>query len=68
MCGGAREKTMSKEGIEGATQKGVGAMKEAAGKLTGNKKLEAEGLADRAVGATKEEVGKMKDKIHKATD
>jgi uncharacterized protein YjbJ (UPF0337 family) len=43
-------------------------MKEAAGKLTGNKKLEAEGLADRAVGATKEEVGKMKDKIHKATD
>lgn len=59
---------MSKEGIEGATQKGVGSMKEAAGKVTGNKKLEAEGLADRAVGATKEAIGKAKDKIHKATD
>jgi uncharacterized protein YjbJ (UPF0337 family) len=59
---------MSKEGIEGATQKGVGAMKEAAGKVTGNKKLEAEGLADRATGAAKEAVGKVKDKIHKASD
>ena len=59
---------MSKEGIKGATQKGVGAMKEAAGKLTGDKKLEADGLKDRAVGAAKEEVGKIKDKIHKATD
>jgi uncharacterized protein YjbJ (UPF0337 family) len=59
---------MSKKGIEGATQKGVGSIKEAAGKLTGNKKLEAEGLTDRAVGAAKEAVGKVEDKIHKATD
>jgi len=59
--------TMSKEGIEGATQKGVGAMKEGAGKLTGNKKLEAEGLADKAVGTAKEGFGKAKDAIHKAT-
>jgi uncharacterized protein YjbJ (UPF0337 family) len=28
---------MSKEGIEGATQKGVGAVKEAAGKVTGRR-------------------------------
>jgi uncharacterized protein YjbJ (UPF0337 family) len=59
---------MSNEGVKGATQKGVGSMKEAAGKLTGNKKLEAEGLGDRAAGAAKEAVGKVKDKIHKATD
>ena len=65
---GIKENIMSKEGIEGATQKGVGSMKEAAGKLTGNKKLQAEGLADRATGAAKEGIGKMKDKIHKATE
>lgn len=59
---------MSKEGIAGATQKGVGTAKEAAGKIVGNKKLEAEGRADKAIGATKEAVGKAKDAIHKATD
>ena len=59
---------MSKEGIMGAAQKGVGAAKEAAGKLTGNKKLEAEGIVDRAAGAAKETLGKVKDKIHKASD
>jgi uncharacterized protein YjbJ (UPF0337 family) len=58
---------MSKDGIKGATQKGVGSIKEAAGKATGNKKLEAEGLADRAAGSAKEAVGKAKDAIHKAT-
>jgi uncharacterized protein YjbJ (UPF0337 family) len=58
---------MSKEGIKGATQKGVGAVKEAAGKATGNDKLQAEGLADKAAGSAKEAVGKAKDALHKAT-
>ncbi len=58
---------MSKEGIEGATQKGVGAIKEAAGKLVGNEKLEAEGIADKVAGAAKEALGKAEDKIHKST-
>ena len=58
---------MSKEGIEGATQKGVGAVKEAAGKMIGNEKLRTEGVADKAVGSVKEAVGKTKDAIHKAT-
>jgi len=58
---------MSKEGIEGATQKGVGAVKETAGKVVGNKKLQAEGMADKAAGAAKEAVGKAKDAAHKAT-
>ena len=31
---------MSKEGIEGATQKGVGAMKQTVGKAVGNERLE----------------------------
>ena len=45
---------MSKERIEGATQKGVGSLKEAVGKVVGNDRLVAEGLADRAVGTAKE--------------
>ena len=59
---------MSKEGIEGAAQKGVGAAKDAVGKATGNDKLRAEGLADKAIGAAKEQLGKAKDAVHKATD
>jgi uncharacterized protein YjbJ (UPF0337 family) len=52
---------MDKQRIEGATQKGVGAAKDTAGKLTGNDKLRAEGLADKAAGAAKETYGKAKD-------
>jgi len=59
---------MSKEGIEGATQKGVGAVKEAAGKVVGNEKLQAEGVADKVAGSGKEAVGKAKDAVHKATE
>lgn len=58
---------MSKDGIKGATQKGVGAVKESVGKMTGNDKLRAEGMADKVVGAAKEGVGKAKDAVHKAT-
>ena len=58
---------MSKETIEGATQKGVGSIKEAVGKAVGNDKLRAEGLADKVAGSAKEAVGKTKDAVHKAT-
>jgi uncharacterized protein YjbJ (UPF0337 family) len=58
---------MNKERIEGATQKGVGTVKEALGKATGDRKLQAQGVADKVVGSTKETVGKVKDAVHKAT-
>ncbi len=58
---------MNKEKIEGVTQKGVGAAKDAVGKATGNDKLRAEGAVDKAAGATKEALGKAKDAVHKAT-
>jgi uncharacterized protein YjbJ (UPF0337 family) len=58
---------MSKIGIEGATQKGVGAVKQTVGKSVGNERLQAEGVADKAVGSAKEAVGKAKDAVHKAT-
>tara|TARA_R110002167_G_scaffold84173_1_gene228816 strand:- start:824 stop:1003 length:180 start_codon:yes stop_codon:yes gene_type:complete len=59
---------VSKEGIEGATQKHIGEAKEGIGKAIGNDKLVAEGLADRAEGSAKEAYGKAKDAVHKATD
>ncbi len=58
---------MNKEGIEGATQKGVGAVKQAIGKAVGNERLQVEGMADKATGSVKEAVGKAKDAVHKAS-
>ena len=58
---------MSKERIEGAAQKGVGAAKQTIGKAVGNERLQVEGLADKLVGSAKEAVGRAKDAIHKAT-
>jgi uncharacterized protein YjbJ (UPF0337 family) len=43
-----------------------GKVKEAAGSLTGNKKLEREGKADQAVGKVKQKVSKVVDKVKKA--
>lgn len=52
---------MDKEHIKGAADKVSGATKEAAGKLTGDKKLEAEGKIDKAKGAVRDVVGDVKD-------
>jgi uncharacterized protein YjbJ (UPF0337 family) len=62
----AKGEIMSRERIEGATQKAVGAAKQAVGKAVGNEKLQVEGLADKVVGSAKETVGKLKDAVHKA--
>ena len=58
---------MSKERIEGVTQKGVGAVKEAVGKALGNEQLQAEGVADKTIGSAKEAAGKVLDAVHTAT-
>lgn len=58
---------MSKETVEGAAQKGVGAVKQAVGKAIGDEKLQAEGSADKFKGTVKEAFGKAKDAVHKAT-
>lgn len=58
---------MSRERIEGAAQKAVGAAKQTIGKALGNEKLQVEGIADKVVGSVKETVGKAKDAVHKAT-
>lgn len=58
---------MSKVGIEGLTQKTVGAVKESIGKAVGNEKLQAQGITDRLAGSAKEAAGKAIDAVHKAT-
>ena len=45
-----------------------GRVKEAAGALTGNKKLKREGKADQAVGKVKQKVKKVVDKVKDALD
>jgi len=45
-----------------------GRVKEAAGAMTGNKKLKREGKADQAVGKVKQKVKKVVDKVKDALD
>lgn len=52
---------MHKDEIKGAGNKAKGAIKEAVGKATDNKKLQAEGKLDKAKGTVQEKVGKAKD-------
>ena len=52
---------MDKQRVEGAADKAKGSIKEAAGKLTGDSKLQAEGKMDKAKGAVKNAVGGAKD-------
>lgn len=54
---------MDKEHVKGAADKVSGATKEAAGKLTGDKKLEAEGKIDKAKGAVRDVVGDVEDDV-----
>ncbi|MEO8883506.1 MAG: CsbD family protein [Devosia sp.] len=57
---------MDKDRIDGAGKQVKGAIKDAAGKVTGDRKLEAEGKADKAVGKVQSEVGKAKDNVRDA--
>ena len=54
---------VDKNRMSGAGDKAKGAIKEAAGKVTGDAKLQAEGKADKAKGAVKNAVGGAKDAI-----
>ncbi|CAN5863548.1 CsbD family protein [soil metagenome] len=52
---------MHKDTVKGAAKDASGSIKEAAGKLTGNERLEAEGVAERATGKLQKGVGELKD-------
>ena len=57
---------MHKDEIKGAGNKAKGAIKDAAGKATDNKKLQAEGKMDKAKGDIQQKAGKVKDAVSKS--
>ena len=57
---------MDKDRLSGAFDKAKGSVKQAAGKATGDTKLQAQGMADRAKGAVKNAIGGAKDAIRDA--
>ena len=54
---------MDKERINGAADQAKGAIKETAGKVTGDTKLRVEGAIDKATGKVESAVGKARDDI-----
>lgn len=52
---------MHKDEAKGAAKDVAGSIKEAAGKVTGNERLEAEGVAERVEGKVQKGVGALKD-------
>lgn len=52
---------MHKDEAKGAAKDIAGSMKEAAGKATGNERLEAEGAGERLEGKVQKGVGALKD-------
>lgn len=59
---------MDKDRVEGAMHQAKGAIKEGAGKLTGDKKTQAEGTAEKAAGKVQNTVGGVKDAARDAID
>jgi uncharacterized protein YjbJ (UPF0337 family) len=58
---------MDKDRINGSLDQAKGASKEAAGKVTGDSKLKAEGEADKAKGKVENAVGGAKDALRESS-
>ena len=59
---------MDKDRIKGSAHQVKGAVKEAVGKVTGDKKIQAEGAGEKAAGKVQNAVGGAKDAVRDATD
>ena len=59
---------MDKEHVKGAADKTAGKIKEVAGHVTGNKRLETEGKVDQVKGALQKAAGDAKDAGKEAID
>jgi uncharacterized protein YjbJ (UPF0337 family) len=57
---------MDKDRIEGSAKQAKGAIKQAAGKMTGDSKLQAEGAMDKTAGKLQNAVGGAKDAVRDA--
>jgi uncharacterized protein YjbJ (UPF0337 family) len=60
--------SMDREHIKGAADKTKGAIKDAAGKVTGDKELQTEGKLDKAKGSLHNAAGDVKDAFRKAAE
>ncbi|UCI18011.1 CsbD family protein [Mesorhizobium sp. B2-1-8] len=59
-------KMVNKDQVAGVAKQVKGSIKQAAGKATGNRQAQAEGMADKATGKVQKAYGDVKDKIKKA--
>jgi uncharacterized protein YjbJ (UPF0337 family) len=62
-----QENAVDSEHVKGAADKVKGAIKDTAGKVTGDKELQAEGKFDKAKGAAHNAAGDAKDAVRNAT-
>jgi uncharacterized protein YjbJ (UPF0337 family) len=58
---------MDKEHVKGTADKAKGAIKDTAGKMTGDKELQSEGKMDKAKGDLHNAAGDVKDAVKNAT-
>jgi uncharacterized protein YjbJ (UPF0337 family) len=58
---------MDREHVRGAADKAKGAIKDTAGKITGDKQMQAEGKFDKAKGSVHNAVGDAKDALRDAS-
>jgi uncharacterized protein YjbJ (UPF0337 family) len=54
---------MNKDRVEGSFKQATGAVKEAVGKATGNRRLQSKGIAEKASGRVQNAVGGVKDSL-----
>jgi uncharacterized protein YjbJ (UPF0337 family) len=59
---------MDREHVKGAAEKAKGAIKDTAGKITGDKKLQSEGKFDKAKGSAHNVAGDVKDAVKKSEE
>jgi uncharacterized protein YjbJ (UPF0337 family) len=59
---------MDKQHVKGAADKAKGEIKDAVGKVTDDKRLQAEGKIDKAKGAAHEAAGDLKDTVRRAQE
>jgi uncharacterized protein YjbJ (UPF0337 family) len=57
---------VDKEHVKGAADKAKGAVKDAAGKMSGDKQMQTEGKTEKAKGAARQAVGDVKDATRRA--
>jgi uncharacterized protein YjbJ (UPF0337 family) len=59
---------MDREHVKGTAEKTKGAIKDTAGKITGDKKLQSEGKFDKAKGSAHKVAGDIKDAVKQSRE